>query len=303
MKLVSFYDIIDRQGRDTMELIYRVKKPETIQRFMQENNIPAKILEMVENHPRIEVNGKLKQRKETVKKNEKIHFFVKDENRDPKVKPQDLGLNVVYEDPYLMIINKPENMQMMISKAHMTNTLANAINYYYESNGINADIHFVTKLDREASGLIVVAKHKFIRYLLSNSNDNSITYYLKAIVEGKLDVKENSIPLPISRMEGSIRREIAEDGEECSTNYKVIKEFGNYSLVDIWIKNKLAHQIRVHFSFFTWPIVGDKIYGKQDDNELMLYCYKMDFIHPITEEQINFVLREPEYFRKFLERK
>jgi len=257
----------------------------------------------VDNKPKIEANGKLKQRKDSVKKNEKLHIFIKDEVRDPKVKPEDLGISVVYEDPYLLIINKPENMQMMISKAHMTGTLANAINYHYEKNDVNAEIHFVTKLDREASGLIVVAKHKFIRYLLSRSNDNSITYYLKAIVEGKLEVKENCIPLPISRIEGSIRREIAESGEECSTNYKVLKEYKNSTLVDIWIKNKLAHQIRVHFSFFNSPIIGDKIYGKSDENELMLYCYKMDFIHPITEEKVNFELREPEYFRKFMERK
>lgn len=86
-----------------------------------------------------------------------------------------------------MIINKPANMQMMISKSHKTGTLANALNYYYMKNNISAKIHFVTKLDREASGLIVVAKHKFIKYLLSKQANNSITYYLKAIVEGKLN--------------------------------------------------------------------------------------------------------------------
>jgi len=286
-----------------MELIYRVKKPETIQRFMQENNIPSKILELVDNKPRIEVNGKPKQKKDTIKKNDKVHFFIRDEKRDPKVKPEDLGLSIVYEDPYLLIINKPENMQMMISKSHLSGTLANGINFHYEKNGVDAEIHFVTKLDREASGLILVAKHKFIKFIMSNNTENSITYYLKAIVEGKFEIKENCIPLPISRPVGTIRREIAEEGEECSTNYRVIKEYPNHSLVEIWIKNKLAHQIRVHFSFFGCPIVGDKIYGKEDDHELMLYCYKMDFTHPITEERINFELREPEYFRKFMERK
>ena len=286
-----------------MELIYRVKKPETIFRFMQENNIPSKILELEDNKPVIYVNGKRKSRKDTVKKNEKLHFFIKNETRDAKVKPEDLGLNVVFEDPYLMIINKPANMQMMISKAHMTGTLANAINHYYVANDIEANIHFVTKLDKEASGLIVVAKHKFIKYLLSNTNDNSITYHLKAIVEGKLELKENCIPLPIARMEGSIKREIAENGDECSTNYKVIKEYPSFSLVDIWIKNKLAHQIRVHFSFFNCPIVCDQIYGHESDLDLMLYCYKMDFVHPVTEETIHYELREPDYFRKYLERK
>lgn len=270
---------------------------------MQENNIPVKIMELEDNKPKIYVNGKLKSRKDTVKKNEKIHFFVKDEGRDQKIKPEDLGLNVVYEDPYLMIINKPENMQMMISKAHMTGTLANGINYYFEANDIDARINYITRLDKESSGLVLVAKHKFIKYLLSNQRDQAITYYMKAIVQGKLELKESMIPLPIARMEGSIKREISEVGDECATNYRVLKEFGDYSLVEIWAKNKLAHQIRVHFSFFFCPIIGDKVYGGAADKNLMLYSYKIDFIHPITEEEVQFELREPEYFRKFMEGK
>ncbi len=286
-----------------MEMIYRVKKPETIQRFMQENNIPSKILELDNNKPIIMVNGKSKAKKDTVKKNEKIHFFVKDEPFDTSVVPEDLNLSVLYEDPYFLIVNKPVGMQMMISKAHNKSTLANALNYYYQQNKIQSKIHFVTKLDRESSGLIVVAKHRFVKYLLSEQNQNAITTYFKAIVKGKLDLKESSIPLPISRIEGSVQREISEDGVDCITNYRVIKEIGGYSLVDVWVTNKLAHQIRVHFAYFNFPIVGDDLYGEATDNELMLYCYKMDFDHPITEEHIRLELTEPEYFKKRLQGK
>ena len=111
-----------------MELIYRVKKPETIQRFMQENNIPSKILELENEKPKIYVNNVIKTRKDTVKKGEKIHFFIRDEKRDEKVKPEEIDLDIVFEDPYLLILNKPCDMQMMISKAHPNGTLANGIN-------------------------------------------------------------------------------------------------------------------------------------------------------------------------------
>lgn len=287
-----------------MELIYKVKKPETIQRFMHENNIPSKILELEDNHYRIYVNEKIKTKKSTVKKGEKIHFFIKDEPRDKRIKPEEFDLSVIYEDSYLLIVNKPKNMQMMISKAHPTGTLANAIYNHYDKSKENSSIHYVSKLDKEASGLVVIAKHKFIRYLLSDKFDNAITYYIKAILNGILGIKESSIPLPIARQEGSILREISEKGEECLTNYKVLNEFGEeYSLVEAWIKNKKAHQLRVHFAYFYAPVVGDKYYGKDDDNiDLLLYCYKLDFIHPITEEQIKFELIEPEDFKKFLER-
>lgn len=286
-----------------MEMIYRVKKPETIQRFMKENNIPSKIMELENNRPKIEVNKKLKSRLDTVKKNEKIHFFVRDEPLDKTIKPQDLQLKIVYEDPYMLIVDKPSDMQMMVSKSHKTNTLANGLNYYYYKHKISAKIHYVTKLDREASGLILVAKHRFIKYLLTQHKDEAITYYLKAVVEGKLELQEGSIPLPVARMEGSIKRKISEKGKECSTNYKVTKELKDYSLVDIWIQNKLAHQIRVHFAYFFAPIVGDMLYGKGKSEKLMLYCYKMDFIHPITEEQILFEVEEPDYFTSFLQGK
>lgn len=285
-----------------MELIYRVKKPETIHRFMQENNIPSKILALEEDKPQIYVNKKLRSRKNTVKKGDKIHFIIKDEVRDKRVVAEDTPLEIVFEDPYLLVVNKPNNMQMMISKAHPTKTLANAINFYYEKNDINSKIHFVTKLDREASGLIVVAKHKFIKYLLSNNQDNSITYHLKAIVKGILELKESCIPLPITRVEGSILREVSEKGKDCKTNYKVIKEFKDYSLVDVWIKDKLAHQIRVHFAYFFSPIIGDTLYGEKEQKEnLMMYCYKLDFIHPISEETVHLELKEPAHFQKFLD--
>ncbi|MBI9009726.1 MAG: RluA family pseudouridine synthase [Tenericutes bacterium] len=281
-----------------MELIYRVKKPETIGRFIQENNIPNKILELVNDKPKIEVNEKAKTKKSTVRKGDKIHFFIKDEERDPRVKSEDVKLDVVYEDPYMLIVNKPKNVQMMISKAHPEGTLANAINHYYELNDINSKIHYVTKLDREASGLIVVAKHKFIKYLLNNVN--TIKYYMKIIVKGTLELKESSIPLPIARVEGSILREVSEKGEECLTTYKVLDEFNGYSLVEVSIENKLAHQVRVHFSYFFAPIVGDKLYGEATKEELMMFCNKLDFQNPITEENIHLELIEPKHFKEFL---
>ncbi len=283
-----------------MELIYRVKKPETIHRFMQENFIPSKILELEDEKHKIYVNNVLKSRKDTVKKGEKIHFFIKDEKRDEKVKPEDIALDIVFEGTYLLILDKPCDMQMMISKAHPNGTLANGINHYYQKNDISTKMYFITKLDREASGLIVIAKHRFIKFLLTNQ-DNSLTYYLKAIVEGKLDLKNSTIPLPISRMEGTIKREVSEVGDECLTNYKVLKEFKEFSLIDIWVKNKRAHQIRVHFSYFFCPIIGDKIYGNAKSKEpLMLHCYKMDFNHPITEEKMLYEIDVPEYFNTYI---
>ncbi|MFO7968526.1 MAG: RluA family pseudouridine synthase [Candidatus Izemoplasmatales bacterium] len=284
-----------------MELIYRVKKPETIQRFIKENHIPVKILERDEKHYKIFVNNKIKSRKETVKKGDKIHFHIKDEVID-EIKPQAYKLDIVYEDEQLLIVNKPANMRQMVSKKHPEKTLANAIVDYYKKNNINAKLHFINRLDKDNSGLVVLAKHRFIKFLLSEKVNNEVIFFYKAIVDGKLPEKNFVIPLPISRKKDSSLREVSEDGKECETKYKVEKEFGDFSLLDIEVKNKLTHQIKVHFAYFDSPIVGDKYYNKNKYNvkRILLHSYQAKFMQPISEEQMNIKIDLPNDFTDFI---
>ncbi|MFW5847714.1 MAG: RluA family pseudouridine synthase [bacterium] len=284
-----------------MELIYRVKKPETIQRFIKENHIPIKILQRDEKHYKIFVNNKIKSRKETVRKGDKIHFHIKDETID-NIKPQAYKLEVVYEDEQILIVNKPVNMRQMVSKKHPENTLANIIVDYYKKNNINAKLHFINRLDKDNSGLVVLAKHRFIKFLLSEKLNNEVVFFYKAIVDGKLPEKKFSIALPISRKKDSSLREVSEDGKECETNYTVEKEFGDFSILDIKIKNKLTHQIKVHLSYFDFPIVGDKYYNKSKYNvkRPLLHNYKAIFIQPITEEELTIKTDLPQEFSEFI---
>ncbi|MDY0139332.1 MAG: RluA family pseudouridine synthase [Candidatus Izemoplasmatales bacterium] len=283
-----------------MELIYRVKKPETIKRFMTENNIPTSILQKDEKNYKIFVSNEIKSRKDTVKKGDKIHFLLQEEGLNKNIKPESYDLEIVYEDEYLLIINKPEGMLMTVSKSHPQHTLANYIVDYYKNHEINNLVHYVNRIDREASGLVVVAKHRFIKFLLSGKIDNQIEFEYKAVVEGKMEAKDFDICLPIKKQSDSFIREVAEEGgDDCSTKYRVDKEFGKYSLLNISVVGKVPHQIRVHLSFFEHPVVGDKLYNKHEYQvPLLLHCYKTRFIHPITEAELNFSLDLPEYFNK-----
>ncbi len=284
-----------------MELIYKVKKPETIKRFMTENNIPTSILQKDEKNYKIFVNSEIKSRKDTVRKGDKIHFLLEDEGLNNNIKAEDLNLEIVYEDEYLLVVNKPANMLMTISKKQPSHTLANYLVGYYQKNNINSLIHFVNRIDREAAGLVVVAKHRFIKFLLSNKVDNELHFSFKAIVEGKLDVKDFDICLPIAKMDKSFLREVAEVGEDCSTKYHVEKEFKNYSLLDVVVKGKIPHQIRVHLSYFDHPIIGDKLYNKVEyPTNLLLFCYSTNFIHPITEQEVEIKLDLPKSFIEFI---
>jgi 23S rRNA pseudouridine1911/1915/1917 synthase len=284
-----------------MELIYKVKKPETIKRFMTENNIPTSILQKDEKNYKIFVNNEIKSRKDTVRKGDKIHFLLEDEGLNNNIKPEDIDLEIVFEDEYLLVVNKPVNMLMTISKKQPSHTLANYLVGYYKKNNINSLIHYVNRIDREACGLVVVAKHRFIKFLLSNKIDNELQFSYKAIVEGKLDVKDFDICLPIAKKDKSFLREVAEVGEECSTKYHVEQEFKNYSLLDVKVTGKIPHQIRVHLSYFSHPIVGDKLYNKTDhQTNLLLFCYETVFLHPITEKEVQISLDLPSTFIQFI---
>jgi 23S rRNA pseudouridine1911/1915/1917 synthase len=285
-----------------MELIYRVKKPETIKRFMTENNIPTSILQKDEKNYKIFVNNEIKSRKDTVRKGDKIHFLLEEEGLNKNVKPEEYDLEIVYEDDYLLVINKPENMLMTVSKSHPLHTLANYIVGYYQKTNVNNLIHYVNRIDRESSGLVVVAKHRFVKFLLSEKVDNQIKFSYKAIVEGLLDAKDFEISLPIKKKDKSFIREVVEEGgEDCTTKYHVEKEFKNYSLLDLSVIGKVPHQIRVHLAFFNKPIVGDKLYNKVEHKvPLMLFCYKTNFVHPITEETVDIKLDLPKIFLDFI---
>ncbi|MGE4571744.1 MAG: RluA family pseudouridine synthase [Candidatus Izemoplasmatales bacterium] len=286
-----------------MELIYKVKKPETIKRFILENHIPSSILERDEKLYKIYVNNQIKSTKDTVRKGDKIHIHIVNEKPE-KVFPQEMDLNIIYEDEYLLVVNKPANMRMMISKKHPKNTLANGISHYYQSKNIQAKLHFINRLDTDLSGLVVLAKHQFIRFLMSDKLDNEALFYYQAVVDGQIPQKNFSICLPIGKQKDSSLREVAEDGKECETKYQVIKEYKNFSLLDLQVKNKITHQIKVHLSYFDFPVVGDKYYNESSYpvDRVLMDCYKVKFTHPINEEEMNIVHEIPKEIIDFMKK-
>ncbi len=286
-----------------MELIYKVKKPETIKRFIVENHIPTSILERDEKLYKIFVNNQIKSTKDTVRKGDKIHFHIKDEPLE-KIFPQNMKLDIAYEDEYLLVINKPANIRMMVSKKYPKNTLANAIIHYYQSKGISAKLHFINRLDTDLSGLVVLAKHQFISFLMSDKVENEALFYYQAIVDGEIPAKKFDICLPIGKKSDSSLREVTEDGKECETKYQVLKENKTYSLLDIQVKNKITHQIKVHLAYFDFPVVGDKYYNeaKYPVERILLDCYKVRFKHPINEDELVVKHDLPIEFSEFMKK-
>lgn len=227
------------------------------------------------------VNGNLVKNYYVVNKGDIIEIDY-NESLNEDFKANDIPLDILYEDEYLLIVNKPANLAIQPSKRHQEDNLISSIKRYYLEKGIDSNIHIVTRLDFSTSGIVLIAKNGYIHNLLNNAKFTK-KYICK--VHGKFDVLEGSYDDPIRRVEDiNIKRWVFEDGKEAHTLYKVLVN-DDVSIVDVRILTGRTHQIRVHFAYHNHPLVGDKLYGN-GDGDLMLHCYKLEFMHPVTNEMV-----------------
>nr|WP_304213034.1 RluA family pseudouridine synthase [Fredinandcohnia onubensis] len=220
--------------------------------------------------------------------------------------PKNLPLQIVYEDPYVMVVNKPPHQQSIPSRESRADSLANALLFYYHSTGLNATVHLVNRLDRDTSGLLLVAKHRHIHHLLSEQQKaGRVKRAYEAIVHGKFDVDSGTIDAPIGRKDDSIiERQVRQDGQRAVTHFRVIQELGEWTHVRLQLETGRTHQIRVHLSHIGHPIVGDDLYGgeKVDISRQALHCRELSFWHPMDKEELGFRAELPEDMKKLLEK-
>ena len=247
-------------------------KRQTIKECLEENNFSKHIIRnMKKNH--ISIGTEKKRLWETVLEKEtlEIGFGIEEST----IIPVKGDINVVFEDEYILIVNKPNNQASMPNRGHYKTSLANYVKYYFERNKIFNTIHLVNRLDYPTSGLVLIAKNKLIHGLLFKT-DIKKKYY--AVVVGKIE--SGVIEKPIQK--DNNKRTIGGD-TMAKTEYNVIKHKTN-SLLDINLITGRTHQIRVHMAYLNHPIVGDKLYGSGQD--LALQSYYLQFIHPITKNDM-----------------
>jgi 23S rRNA pseudouridine1911/1915/1917 synthase len=286
-----------------MELVYKIRKPAAIKDFLLEVNVPLKLIHVVNNKQIIKVNNQIKTRTDSVKKGDNLVVEIPDEPIDSEILAENIPLEIQFEDAYVLIVNKPADMPIMPSKTHPSGTLANAVNHYFVTHNIESRIYFINYLDREASGLILIAKHKFIKYLFTTVPASEVKREYYAIVDGILANKGDCIDLPIGRKsETQPKREVMFGGEECQTSFVVVKEFGLHSLVKVTSETGKAHQIRVHFAHFNYPVVGDQLYNPtaKPIDKFLLFSYKIQFRHPVTNTIELCELAMPSEFRDYM---
>jgi 23S rRNA pseudouridine1911/1915/1917 synthase len=205
---------------------------------------------------------------------------------------EDIDLTIVYEDEHVLILDKPPYMPTIPSREHPSGSLANAIMGYYQKQQIKAAVHVVTRLDRNTSGLVLIAKHRYMHHLLSKYQQKGcVKRTYEALAEGRMKEAEGTIIEPIGRKESSIiEREVREDGQYACTHFQVLDQFHDYFHVRIWLETGRTHQIRVHFSYIGHPLLGDDLYGGSMEKfpRQALHCSGLIFNHPLTKERLSF---------------
>lgn len=305
-----------------MELKYIVKNNElNINQILQnELNISSRLLYKLIKNNIILLNGNSCDTRNLASSGDIITVDFNYEEDNSNIVPTKMNLDIIFEDEWLLIVNKPAGIAIHPSVLHYSDSLCNGIRFYFDTIGLKKKIRPVNRLDLNTSGLVVFAKCEYVQEcLISQMKDNVFKKEYLAFCNGVFSKKSGTINLPIARKENSIiERCISENGQPSITHYKVVKEFvsnefdafdvenfpekkfDNYSLVKCTLETGRTHQIRVHMSAIGHPLIGDSLYGSTSDfiNRQALHCYKLQFLHPINNEFMDFVGEIPLDFKK-----
>ena len=231
----------------------------------------------------------------------------------PEIVPEDISLDIVYEDDDIIVINKPKGMVVHPAAGHYSGTLVNALMYHCRDNlsGINGVLRpgIVHRIDMNTTGVIVACKNDKAHQSLSEQlKVHSITRKYVAIVHGNIKEDELTISGTIGRSL-SDRKKMAmnvRNGKPATTHVKVLERFGQYTYIECQLETGRTHQIRVHLSSINHPLVGDDVYGrKKEEFKLQgqtLHAKVLGFIHPRTGEYMEFEAELPDYFKKLLDK-
>ena len=232
------------------------------------------------------------------------------EPKETKLKPEDIPLDIVYEDEDIIVVNKAKGMVVHPGNGNPEGTLVNAILNHCKGalSGIGGEVRpgIVHRIDKDTSGLLVVAKNDKAHINLSEQIKNrQVKKIYTALIRGNLPEDRATINMPIGRsMQDRKKMAVRKDGKEAVTHIEVQKRYQNYTLIKVKIDTGRTHQIRVHMAQIGYPIIGDEVYSN-GKNEFgvkgqMLHSTVLEFKHPTTNKELHFEAELPQYFKDIL---
>lgn len=274
-----------------------------------ETNLSREAVQRMIKNGKILVNGK--QEKPSYKTSIGETLTIKEEKAEEiDLKPQEMPLDVIYEDDDMLVINKEKGIVVHPGNGNPDGTLANAVMARCKGglSGIGGKIRpgIVHRIDKDTSGLVIIAKNDKAHINLSNQiQKRKVKKTYIALVRGVIKENEATINMPIGRSTKDRKKmAVSKNGKEAITNFKVLKRFTGYTLLEVNIETGRTHQIRVHLAEIGFPIVGDIVYsnGKNPFNVegQMLHAAKLELKHPTTQKDVTFEATLPEYFKKIV---
>lgn len=261
----------------------------------------------------VRVNGQTIAKNYKIRENDEISISIP-EAEEPEILPEDIPLDVVYEDKDVIVVNKPQGMVVHPAPGHFSGTLVNALKYRCrgELSGINGVMRpgIVHRIDRDTSGILVAAKNDFAHTFLSEQlAAHSMTRIYHGIVHGRLKEEEGTVKANIGRHPQDRKKMTAlrDGGRNAVTHYYSIENYNRFAYARFRLETGRTHQIRVHMAYIGHPLLGDTVYGPKrcpynDLKGQTLHAKVLGFIHPRTGEYMEFESELPEYFKYILER-
>lgn len=259
----------------------------------------------------VSVNEKTAKASLKVAEDDEVRIFIP-ENKEPDIVPEDIPLDILYEDQQLLVVNKPKGMVVHPSAGHYSHTLVNALMFHCKDqlSGINGVLRpgIVHRIDMDTTGALVVCKTDLAHQSLAEQlKIHSITRKYRAIVHGRLKEDFGTIEGTIGR-HPTDRKKMAinvKNGKPATTHYKVLERFDQFTYVECELETGRTHQIRVHLSSIGHPLLGDVVYGPKKSavpnlQGQTLHAMVLGFLHPVSNEYMEFTAPLPEYFEKLL---
>ena len=284
-----------------MQFTYMIRDPQMLRTFLQEQGYSKNTISAIKHNGALIVNGQTETVRKQLQKDDIVEVHLARETASHNLVPFEKTLNILYEDEYLLIVSKEANQNCAPSREHKHFSLVEQILGYFKQSRQNIVPHIVTRIDRNTSGIVVVAKHGFLHHLMSNIHIDK-TYLCVCFGEMK---SHGIIDAPIARDPSSIiTRQVNSNGKQAKTKYRCLDHKNNYSLCEVTLLTGRTHQIRVHFSAIGHPLLGDTLYGSPSSliSRQALHSYNISFIHPITKKEQSFSCLLPNDIKLILDK-
>ncbi|MCZ8533012.1 RluA family pseudouridine synthase [Psychrobacillus psychrodurans] len=295
---------------ELIQLTFQIDEPQQLLRdAIRKYGISKKALTSIKYEGgKITVNGVEKTVRHKLDSGDTVQITFPPEKKSDGLIPQKLRFPILMEDNHLLILTKDAGVSTIPSREHPTGTMANFLAGYLEESGLSSTVHIVTRLDKDTSGIICVAKHRHAHHLLSEMQKSGlISRTYEAIVHGHIQQDEFLIDAPIGRKNGSIiERIIDSEGKKAKTSVQVLSRFENIgeklTHVRLQLHTGRTHQIRVHMMSIGHPLLGDDLYGGNLRliNRQALHARELTLLHPFTKEKVHLVAPFPEDMKELI---